>query len=427
MHAPLRDRCEDGRMTGRREAVGEYIARRRKALDMSQDELANAVRVTRTVVSRWENGRQRPSPEQIEDLCRVLDDDGHLASLGRYDDVDRPPLFDPPIRVGDLLRQIGDALIGFLSTEVTPEVEEPGYGWRHDLEDTTDLPSAWASAHGLRAVELAGRLDRRVNLPKVRETIRRLELPSGGWTAQSISHTARLARPEITAVVAGALQDAGEDESYIVERVRLTADLLDYRAPGAELARPFVLATSLIELSRLDLEDAVGRRLVEALVDLSTVDDGARGWPVFVRESLFGPRPSSTVHTAMAVCAITAWARRLDDASLVEVARSGSLWLERHADLDLADEIVWIARDDGDGERLPIRHFTPAWVARAVLATGGDSSSALVHHSMRGVLRCHISEVRIWQWPRSGLEYPVWMTCDGVSALRAWAAAHLLD
>ena len=63
---------------------------------MSQGELADALRVTRTVVSRWETDQQRPSPEQIEELCRVLDDDGHLASLARYDDGDRPTAVRPP-------------------------------------------------------------------------------------------------------------------------------------------------------------------------------------------------------------------------------------------------------------------------------------------------------------------------------------------
>ena len=95
MHAPLRDRGDNVRMTGRRETVGEYIARRRRALDMNQAELAEALRITRTVVSRWENGVLRPSPDQIEDVTRVLEDDGHLASLIRHDDGDRPPLFDP--------------------------------------------------------------------------------------------------------------------------------------------------------------------------------------------------------------------------------------------------------------------------------------------------------------------------------------------
>ena len=99
MHAPLRERCENGQMNGRRETVGEYIARRRKALDMSQADLADAMRVTRTVVSRWETGAQRPDPGHIDELATVLDDETATSSLVLHDDGDRPPLFDPPVRV----------------------------------------------------------------------------------------------------------------------------------------------------------------------------------------------------------------------------------------------------------------------------------------------------------------------------------------
>lgn len=422
MHAPLRDRCENGQMNGR-ETVAEYIAKRRKALGMSQDKLAEALRVTRTVVSRWETGALRPGPHQLDDLTRVLDDGGQLAVLAQHDDGDRRPLFDPPIRVDDLLRSIGDALIGFLSEEVTPAGDAPGYGWRHEMDNPSAAPSAWATACVFRAVALAGSLDRRVSLPQVRETIRRLELRSGGWTARTHGYTAR---PEITAAAAGALHEAGEDREYVAARVETIVGLLDHRAPGAELARTYVLASSLIELSRLDVDDPVGRRLVDDLVDLSQVVDGARGWPAFVRESPLGMRSSSTVHTAMSVCAIASWARRLEDARLLDLARAGATWLERHADLDLDDEVLSTQRDDGLVDRLPIRHFTSAWVVQAALAAGAHPSSALVDRAMRDVMRFFVPGARIWRWPRSDSEYPAWMTYHGVAAITTWAMAHQL-
>lgn len=424
MHAPLRE-CGDNVRMNRRRTVGTYIVERRKALGLSQGDLAEALHVTRTVVSRWETDKQRPGAEQLDGLARVLDDDGHLASLARYDDGDQPPLFDTPVRVGDLCRRIGDALVDLLSTEATTADGEPGYGWRHDIDNPTKPPSALSTAYGLRAIALAGSLDRRVSLPRVRETIRRLELPTGGWTSRSLGSA--VARPEITAVVAGVLHETGDDDAFVADRVALIVDLLDHRAPGAEMARPFVLATSLMELSRLHLDEAVGRRLVESLVDLSQLDEGARGWPVLVRASAFGPRPSSTVHTAAAVCAIAAWARRFDDPRLADVARSGSTWLERHADLDLDDEELWSDGKDGLPDRVPVRHFTPAWVVQAAVAAGADPSSGLVDRAMREVLRFYRPDIAIWRWPRSGGEYPTWMSYHGVAALMAWAAAHELS
>jgi transcriptional regulator with XRE-family HTH domain len=420
MHAPLRGGGENVWMN-RRRTVGTYIVERRKALGLSQGDLAEALRVTRTLVSRWETDKQRPSADHLDGLARVLEDDGKLASLARYDEGDQSPLFDTPVRVGDLCRRIGDALIAYLSTDVTGPGGEPVYGWRHDLDDPARPPSALASAYGLRAVALAGSLDRRVNLPRVRETIRRLELPTGGWTARRLS---AVARPEITAVVAGVLHEAGEDDGFVADRVALVVDLLDRRAPDAELARPYVLATSLIELSRLPLDDVVGRRLVESLVDISQVDAGARGWPVAVRAPGIAPRSLSTVHTAMAVCAIAGWARRLDDPVLGDAARTGLTWLERHAELDLDDEQLTNDTEDGRTELVPVRHFTPAWVVQAAQAAGADSTSALIRRAIREVLRFYFSDVGVWRWPRSGGTYPVWMTHHGVAALKAWATSH---
>jgi transcriptional regulator with XRE-family HTH domain len=404
----------------RRRTVGSYIVERRKALGLSQGDLAEALGVTRTVVSRWETDKQRPGAGHLDRLAQVLDDDGQLASLARYQD-DLPPLFAQPVRVGDLARRIGDALIAHLSTDVTRPDGEPGYGWRHDIDDPTKPPSAWATALGLRAVALAGSLDRRVSLPRVRETIRRLELPSGGWTAR---HLSPVARPEITAAVASVLNETGEDEAFVSDRVALVVDQLGHRAPDSDHARPFVLATCLIELSRLPLDDAVGRRLVDHLVDLSQVDSGTRGWPDAVRAPGIAPRSLSTVHTAMAVCAIAAWARRFSDPDLADVARSGLAWLERRGDLGLEEEDMQSAGVNGRSDLFHIRHFTPAWVALAAMDGGGDPSDALVDRAMREVLLFYSTELAMWRWPRGGRPFPVWMTHHGLTALMAWASSH---
>jgi transcriptional regulator with XRE-family HTH domain len=420
MHAPLRGRGENVWMNGRR-TVGTHIAERRKALGLSQGDLAEALGVTRTVVSRWETGAQRPTADQLEDLARVLDDDGQLASLARYDEGDRPPVFDTPVRVGDLCRRIGDALITYLSTDVAGPGGEPGYGWRHDIDDPTQPPSALSTAYGLRAVALAGSLDHRVSLPRVRETIRQLELSTGGYTARELGS---VARPEITAVVAGVLHEVGEDGAFVADMVAQVVDQLGHRAPHSELARPYVLATSLVELSRLPLGDVVGRGLVESLVDISQVDGGTRGWPFVVRAPGIAPRSLSTVHTAMAVCAIAAWAHRLDDRVLGDVARTGLTWLERHADLDLDDEHLGTETRDGGIQLIPVRHFTPAWVVQAAQAAGANPTNPLMSRAMREVLRFFLSDLAVWRWPHSGGAYPVWMTHHGVAALKAWATSH---
>lgn len=399
--------------------MGTYIAERRRALGLNQDDLAEAVGVTRTIVSAWENERRRPRADHLEALARVLDDGGELATLARYDDGEQPPLFETPVPVGDLCRRVAESLITYLSVDMTSGTE-PGYGWRHNIDEATKPPSALATAYGLRAVTLGGSRDWRVKLAQVRETLRRLELPEGGWTARNLSP---LARPEVTAVVVAALSEAGEDAEFVADRVALVLEALDRRAPDAEPARPYVLTTSLIELSRLDCDERAGRRLVEGLVDLSRIEDSARAWPVVVKSSSLPGLPS-TVHTSAAICAIAAWAERLDDPRLAEVARSGMIWLEHHSNLDLEDEDVRSERSDGGYELLHVRHFTPAWVVQAARAVGVDPGSGLVNRALRSVLSYYLPDAALWHWPRSGGMFPIWMSYHGVAALTAWAGSH---
>jgi transcriptional regulator with XRE-family HTH domain len=418
MHAPLRGRGENVWMNGRR-TVGTHIAERRKALGLSQGDLAEALGVTRTVVSRWETGAQRPTADQLEDLARVLDDDGQLASLARYDDRDQPPLFEHPMSVGFLCRRVAESLIRHLSVDPDAWHGEPGYGWRHELDDATKPPSAWATAYGLRAVALSGRLDWRVDLPRVRDTIRRLELPGGGWTARELS---AVARPEVTAVVVSALQDAGESPEFVTDRAALVLEMLDRQVSAVEHVRPYVLATSLLELSRLNVDEAAVRRHIEGLVDLSHDSGRARGWPVYVRPAGPAPGSASTVHTAVAVCALLSWADRLGDSRISEVADAGVSWLQQHADLELDDEEARTARVDGGSDALHLRHFTPAWVLLGLAAAGSDPTSALADRALRALLSYYRPDAALWRWPRAGGLCPAWMTYQGVAALTAWGA-----
>lgn len=52
--------------------IGEFIARRRKELNMTQKELAEELGVTDRAVSKWENGRCMPDLSLIQPLSRIL-------------------------------------------------------------------------------------------------------------------------------------------------------------------------------------------------------------------------------------------------------------------------------------------------------------------------------------------------------------------
>ncbi len=410
-------------MSAARGTLGALIAELRRARDMSQDGLADRLQVSRTIVSAWENDHRRPPADRLAELAEVLGDDGDLARLWAAPDGGAPgPLFEPALSVTALRKDAVDALALYLSTDDAAD-SQPGYGWRFDLDDTTQSLSALSTAYGLKAMLLAGGRDFRVSLPRIRAMLRRLELPDGGWSATKLGP---VARPEITAVVVSALHDAGEADEYVASRIELLVDAVRTRVEGTEPARPYVLTTSLLELSRLELDDEVARRFLDDLVDLSQVDSGERAWPVVVKTSPLATSMPSTVHTASAVCTLAAWARRLDDGRLQNVAEEGRGWLESHADLALDDELIRTDRLDGGDDFLAVHHFTPAWVVRAVIEAAGDPSTGIAARARREMLSYYVPQTALWRWPRGGGSFPVWMTYHALAALMTWAcAAHV--
>lgn len=52
--------------------VGKHIAKYRKAIGMTQDELGERLHVTRQTISSWENGRTLPSVDMLSDIAEHL-------------------------------------------------------------------------------------------------------------------------------------------------------------------------------------------------------------------------------------------------------------------------------------------------------------------------------------------------------------------
>lgn len=405
-------------MDGPRLTLGETIAALRRQRGLSQGELAEALEVTRSIVSAWENDRRRPRSDKLATLREVIGlTDEATSAPSNGERGERGPVLPAGTSVNTLLRQAADGLISHLAADTAVD-GYPGVGWRREVDDPTLQISAMATAYGLQASLLAGTRDWRIDLRLLRDLLRRLELPDGGWSA--VSGPGALARPEVTAVVVGALSDAGEDRDYIAERIDLLVARLQRRAAGAERGRPYVLTTSLLELSRLEIRDVAARRFLDDLVDLAIHEDGVRAWPVRVGSEMTGSDPS-TVHTATAVRALAAWAVRLNDDWLWEVAVSGRVWLERYADLGLDSETLRFERVDGTEDLHTVSHFTPAVVLRAIVDAGGDAGGSVARQARRETLRYYRPEARLWRWPTGGGQYPVWMTYQGIAALRSWA------
>lgn len=52
--------------------IGKFIAERRKAVSLTQSQLAEKLYITDRAVSKWENGKSMPDSSIMLDLCKVL-------------------------------------------------------------------------------------------------------------------------------------------------------------------------------------------------------------------------------------------------------------------------------------------------------------------------------------------------------------------
>ncbi len=71
--------------------IGSRIRRYRKERDLTQEQLADMIHVTKSRISNWEQGINRPDADILADLCMALDVspselmDVHLSSDGFTD------------------------------------------------------------------------------------------------------------------------------------------------------------------------------------------------------------------------------------------------------------------------------------------------------------------------------------------------------
>ena len=76
--------------------IGSYIAQKRRAQNLTQEQLAQQLGVSNKTISKWENGKCMPDYSIIQKLCDTLDvtlpelmdgEDAEDSSVRVYDDV----------------------------------------------------------------------------------------------------------------------------------------------------------------------------------------------------------------------------------------------------------------------------------------------------------------------------------------------------
>ncbi|MGY0070690.1 hypothetical protein ACWZEH_28725 [Streptomyces sp. QTS137] len=315
-------------------------------------------------------------------------------------------------------------------------------GWSHSLgESAPTRPTSVGTAYGMQTMLDLGTADGRLSIGELADTLWRLRLPDGGWSARS---QGTRARPEVTALVLGALARAGTPrDGRLAREVELCTAAFTHDADRAGRGSTHVMTTVLRGLLRAAPDCDALPLLREALVDGAVSDphrDHLRCWGYRLDPPYGHPSP---VHTAQAVLALDRAARVLGEGPAVRAAREdGVRWLlscpdaPHHVcrDLENGREEVRRPRPDDPArhEVLNVRHFTASWVVRALLCRGSlevarqDGLEETWRELLDGAAACVRAGQQdgIWSWARgesTELRRPMWMTYQGVTALRAHA------
>jgi hypothetical protein len=294
-----------------------------------------------------------------------------------------------------------------------------GKGWPHDLRQGSKPWTTLSTSFGLRAILLLeGSLPH--DLIPVAERLRNSEFPGGGYAARSQAGP----RPESTAAVLSALHRLDGTTKLDDQLAALKNNLGDF-----EKTRPFILTNVLETSVQLGSDPGLTRSLTEDLLAARRPYGNVLLWPEKAEKGLVAPVPS-IAHTSRAVRAL---AQALAAPSISpaeedliaeahEAVNQAAAWLAEQQDLGNVSESIDRQLDDGvDVDSVYVRHFTAAWVVKALVSAGLPASHPSVSGAVAWVWEYYSRSVGLWRWPNGDL--PIWMTLDAIDALRLAAFA----
>ncbi|MEV0481067.1 hypothetical protein AB0I69_10740 [Streptomyces sp. NPDC050508] len=353
------------------------------------------------------------------------------------------------------LPQVFASAYGALAAQVAV-VDDPVrgrlVGWPHSLQepDGPARPTSLATAYGLHIVLDLGVPDGRLHTGDLIDTLWRLRLQGGGWSARSQGD---VARPEVTAVVLGALARAGASRERLADEVARCEAGFTRELDSTGRALTHVVTTVMRGLLRAAPTSSMLPVLRGALIDGALSDpqrQHRRSWShrLSPLPGVWRPAQPFALHTAQAVVALDRTARVLGEGTVERSAREdGVRWLlacpgtahDSCVDLaNLRDEVRRPHPDDASHQEvLNVRHFTASWIVRALLTPGAQEIARQdgLEDAWRERLNGAATAVwaaqtdGVWSWGRDGvtlteteeLRQPIWMTYQGLSALRAHA------
>lgn len=389
----------------------------REALVMrgvSAEDVARQLSVPPAQVFRWVEGRELPAEPDARALDEYLTARGAIANLvvgiRAQPTLPRPApspvrlVSEPAMTLLEVSRRVAAALRGCQtrSAEGTP------LGWPHDLHQLSARVTPVSTAYALRTLLLLeGHLA--PDLVPVVENLRSMSSSGGYSTREQMGP-----RPEITASVLHALHMADGTASFAREIGQMERDLGDF-----ERSRPFILTTMLEASLRLNGSEQLTALLIESLLTARRPSGNLLLWPEKSDPLLIDPAPS-VAHTARAVRALSAARMLRRDDRVNEAVDQAVAWLLEQRDFsNTGDVIDRPLQDSGRVESVFTRHFTAAWVAKALLSAGVPASHPTVSTAVAQIWDSYAGNAAgLWKWDNGDL--PSWMTFDAIDAL--WLA-----
>jgi hypothetical protein len=331
--------------------------------------------------------RREPSP----------DDDARPISLAEIQASGPPTLLATFQTVASALRD-----------SLSKKEDGMAVGWPHYLHQLSTIPTPTSTAYGIKTMLLLeGYLA--PDLTPVADNLNKMALPGGGYRTRD----QQAPSPEATAAVLDALHridgTAGVNEHL---------DKMESALGIFERSRPFILTTMLETSVQLVPGGKLTKSLIEALLDVRQQYGDLLLWPEKAEPHLVNPAPS-TAHTARAVQALAKFQAVRPSDRVKEALEQAVIWLLEQGDLSHASEVIDRPLDASGHnlEKVYVRHFTAAWMVKALVSAGIPSTHPSVHNAVAHIWNSYSGDAAgLWRWDNGDL--PIWMTFDAVDALR---------
>lgn len=106
-------------------SIGQRITELRKEKNISQNQLAKALSVSRQAVSKWENDLSSPDSLKMIILAEVLDTDVEYLTTGRQVVTSRPPVVLTTVETVEVEKVVEKPVVQVVEKIVERKVEVP--------------------------------------------------------------------------------------------------------------------------------------------------------------------------------------------------------------------------------------------------------------------------------------------------------------